>query len=301
MTKDNREQIEVPVLSPYTEKQYGLLDFKHMEEEISSYDMLIPRAYDISKVYTPHGEQKTVLQHWLAHDGSLIKEKDIFLLMKLVKEKFPDIYPYMKEFMNNKYFYGYNMFIMKRNLFHEMCKFEFEVFEDMERFVDFATYNEQESRIFGFMGEILSSSFFYYLIKSRKELKIRKCPILYFDDTDVLSQIQPLKSYLPIVVNANDIPGYLFYPLLKSIITKKSADQKFDIIVINNHFSSFFKKYYEDLCQDDIQLRFINLAAYARRLDYPTWKISDNYLYALLPWYSHIIRVANMDVMPFQY
>lgn len=284
LTKDHRNQIEVPVLSRYTEEQYGLLDFNHMKEKISSYDVLIPKAYDISKVYTPHGEQKTVLQHWLAHDGSLIKKKDIFLLMKLVKEKFPDIYPYMNEFMNNKYFYGYNMFIMKRSLFHEMCNFEFSIFEDMEQFIDFATYNEQESRIFGFMGEILSSSFFYYLYKSRKELRIKECQILYFDDTDALSEILPVEFHIPVVVNANDIPGYLFYPLVKSIISHKKNDQKFDIIVIHNHFSDFFKKYYIDLCQDDIKFRFINFKAYARRLNYPTWKISDNYLFALLPW-----------------
>lgn len=290
LTKDHRNQIEVPVLSPYTEKQYGLLDFDHMKEEISSYDVLIPKAYDISKVYTPHGEQKTVLQHWLAHDGALIKKKDIFLLMKLVQEKFPDIYPYMKEFMNNKYFYGYNMFIMKRNLFHEMCNFEFTVFEEMEQYIDYATYNEQESRIFGFMGEILSSSFFYYLAKSRKELKIRECQILYFDDTDVLNSIQPVKSRIPIVVNANDIPGYLLYPLVESIISHKSVGQKFEMIVINNHFNDFFKKYYADLYPDDITFRFINLTAYARRLNYPTWKISDNYLFALLPWI-----LANFD------
>ena len=290
LTKDHRDQIEVPVLSPYTEKKYGLLDFDHMKKEITSYDLLIPKAYDISKVYTPHGEQKTVLQHWLAHDGALIKKKDIFLLMKLVQNKFHDIYPNMKEFMNNKYFNGYSMFIMKKNLFHEMCNFEFTVFEDMEKNIDFATYNEQESRIFGFMGEILSSSFFYYIAKSRKKLKIKECQILYFDDTDALNQIQPIESRIPVVVNANDIPGYLLYPLVNSIISHKDKNQKFDVIVINNHFSEFFKKYYTEICPNDINFRFISLEAYARRLDYPTWNIPKNHLFALLPWI-----LANYD------
>lgn len=287
LTKDNRKQIFVDVLSQYTAEEYGLLDREQMKKEICSYDMLIPRAYDISKVYTPNGLKKTVLQHWFAHDGALIKEKDLKLLIHLVQENYPEIYPYMMKFLNDKYFYGYNMFIMRQRLFHAMCEFEFSVLEHMEKFIDYTTYNEQEYRIFGFMGEILSSAYIYYLMNSKKNIKVKQCPILYFDDTDKLSPLIPIKECTPIVINSIGIPAYLLYPLFNSLIEHVSKNLKLDIIVLIDEFSEFFKKYFESMLKEDCnaQIRFINLKKSIKRLDPPIYnKKLDLYFPIFLPW-----------------
>lgn len=287
LTKDNRQQIAVDVLSQYTAEKYGLLDSEQMEKEICFYDMLIPKAYDISKVYTPKGSKKTVLQHWLAHDGALIQEKDLKLLIQLVKSNFPNIYPYMMKFLNDKYFYGYNMFIMRRKLFHEMCKFEFTILENMENFIDYSTYNEQEYRIFGFMGEILSSTFLYYLINNKKDIKVKQCPILYFDDTDQISPLTPITGYIPVVINSIGIPSYLLYPLFYTLIVHCSRNHMLDIIVITDEFSNFFKDYFKEMVEKKCtsQVRFINLEKNIKRLDLQLYnKKMVPYFSIFLPW-----------------
>ena len=115
-TPDNRKQVLIPVLNPYTEEKYGLLDKEKIEEVVEDNDILVANAQDLSKVNTPFGPQRTTLEHWQAHDMALINVKDLESLFQIVKEDYPEIYRDMKEYLDTKFFYGFNTFVFRRDL-----------------------------------------------------------------------------------------------------------------------------------------------------------------------------------------
>lgn len=104
------------------------------------------------------------------------------LIRKVIASDFPDILPYYnKTLLSNKLFYA-NMIIMKRELFQSYCRFLFSSLEKYNSILLQEGYylNTEEksiSRISGYMGELLTSSFVsYYIANNQTE---RKYKLLY--------------------------------------------------------------------------------------------------------------------------
>ena len=250
-TPDFRKQIYALSLTPETEEKYGLLDEEQMRRVIEANDIIVCTAQDLSKVNTPFGPQKTTLKHWTAHDMALINIDDLKELFQIVKSDYPQIYKSMNEYLHGKYFYGFNTFIMRRDLFLEMCAFEFDVLEKLERRVDISQYNQQLSRIYGFMGEILFSSFVYYIQKTRQEIRIKECPIVYFDETDPIQNLSPeLETKTPIVLDLENKPPFLLHPLIYTFLQHVNQQTKYEVIILGEKVSNFYKKYYSNLFKE---------------------------------------------------
>ena len=49
----------------------------------------------------------------------------------------------------------FNMFIMKRQYFDEYCEWLFDILFELEKRLDISQYNENDSRVFGFVSERL--------------------------------------------------------------------------------------------------------------------------------------------------
>lgn len=268
-TPDNRKQVLVKVLTPETEKKYGLLDKEQMQKVIESNDILVANAQDLSKVNTPYGPQKSTLEHWKAHDMALINYKDFLKLAEIVKEKYPEIFIYMNKYMNGKYFYGFNTFVMRRDLFCEMCEFEFDVLSELEKAVDISNYNQQLSRIYGFMGEILFSTFVYYVQQTRKNINIKECQMLYFDKTDPIENIQPqFNESINVVFDVSQVPAFLLYPSLITFLKNISTENNYEIIVLTKKVHKYYATYFKSLIE-----KYSNVKIIFKDVDF-----FDNYL-----------------------
>lgn len=285
-TPDNRKQVLVPVLNPYTEKKYGLLDKEKIQEVVENNDILVANAQDLSKVNTPFGPQKTTFEHWKAHDMALINIKDLELLFQIVKEDYPEIYRDMKEYLNTKFFYGFNTFVLRRDLFGEMCSFEFAVLSKLEKKVDISQYNQQLSRIYGFMGEILFSSFVYHIKKTRSDIKIKECQMLYFDKTDPIKILRPQsQTDYTYVFDGTGVPEFLLFPVLSSFLKNMNSHVKYEVVLIFNHVSSFYRSFYSSMF-----LKYDNITSQLYNVDYFSDEIKEQYgnvtFYpsSFLPW-----------------
>lgn len=249
-TPDNRKQVFIPVLCPQTEEKYGLLDKAQIKDIVLQNDIIVAKAQDLSKVNTPFGPQKTVLQHWIAHDQALISVKDLKKMFDIVKRGYPYIYKYMQSYLNGKYFYGFNTFVLRADLFRSMCEFEFDVLEKLEKEVDLSQYNQQLSRIYGFMGEILFSSYIYYLKKTQQTIRLKECQMLYFDQTDPYTDIIPntTESY-KIVIDSEDVPIFLIDPLVTTLLKNISKDKQYELIVLMKTKNTFYEGYYSRIIE----------------------------------------------------
>ena len=283
---DFRKQVLVRVLTPKTEEKYGLLDKDSMVKKIAENDVLVANAQDLSKVYTPFGPQPTTLKHWQAHDMALINVEDLKKLFHIVRENYPDIYNDMREYMNGKYFYGFNTFVMKRNIFRDMCAFEFDVLEKLEKKVDISQYNQQLSRIYGFMGEILFSSYVYHIKKRNNGLRLRECQMLYFDKTDPIDPLnmQSVNS-VKVLWDITNAPEFMLYPSLKTCFKHLSDEKKYEIVILTREMSPYFRQYFLDYIKQysNITLKFLDVSFFEAEIEEKYGKIRIP-IPLMLPW-----------------
>lgn len=174
-------------------KRFGLEDEEQMRSVIEANDIVVGEEQDISRLYTPRGNQRTAYKHWTAHDRDLIQVTDLEKMLRILNEIAPEIGADAVEYLHKGTFLGFNCFVMRRELFQQMCSVEFEVLQRLESEVDLSDYNQQLSRIYGFMAEIIFSAYIYHIEKSGK-YRVKRVPLVYFNYTDALPVYQTLNK-----------------------------------------------------------------------------------------------------------
>lgn len=103
--------------------------------------------------------------------------EDFFVLCRVILKLYPEYEPTLRQhfFCSNKWI-AYNMMFCKKDLFDKYAEWLFTILAEVERNAKVSGYSYQ-SRIFGFMGEILTPLFFLHNCK-----KIKYQPILYVND-----------------------------------------------------------------------------------------------------------------------
>ena len=137
-----RNQVEAGFLDSFNMDRFGLEDASEMSSVIEQYDCVVGLLEDVSGLSTPKGKQKTVYKHWAAHDRDLINVNDLDQMIKIVDEFYPEYSDDLHLYLEDKWFLGYNCFVMKKDLFNKMCHFEFDVLSRLEALVDLSHYNQ---------------------------------------------------------------------------------------------------------------------------------------------------------------
>lgn len=296
LSSDHRKQVIVESLDDYTKDRYYLEKADEMRQLIERYDVVATEEQDLSRVYTPHGTKRSVYEHFAAHDRDLINVEDMDAMLDIVKELYPQYYSDLKEYIGRRFFRGFNCFVMKKDLFFEMCEYEFSVLEELEKRVDLSTYDLMRTRIYGFMAEILYSGFVYHLKKARNA-KIYDAQMLFFLDTEKNEEIIPVNNSIPVVVNMINAPSFMFEVTSRSMLGSLSQNKHYDLLVLHNGFNKFFKKHFQQLFSQhaNIDVRFIDWGKIQRALS-DVYDAPLHYPKTLLPWIlDHYSKAIVLD------
>ena len=169
------------VLDKKEQKKYSLLNKSKIKREISKYDIITSVTYPVSNLnWSPRPRNEREV--WTNHPDIMIFEPDIDLLISVVDELFPVYSETINEEINGTSHRGYNCFIMKKELFNQMCEFIFGVLFEVEKRIDYSHYAGKSLRVFGYMGEILYNTFIRWAI-SQGNLKVKETQIILFKRT----------------------------------------------------------------------------------------------------------------------
>ena len=265
-----RDQIEANAIDEDNKKIFGLEDEKQMREAIESNDLVIGELQKVSKLYTPHGNKNTAYEHWTAHDRALIMTKDLEAMLDILDDVSPKVGKAAREYLNGPTFLGFNCFVAKKELFDELCEIEFKVLERLEKKVDLSKYCTQLTRIYGFMGEIISSSYFYYVEKSG-DYKVKHVPLVYFNYTDPIKDIEPLKSdkgeVIPVLFNAADNAPDKFAVIWRSFLDNVEKKYIYDAILLVDKMPAVLARIYQEMAgeYENVNLRIIDIDVYRQR------------------------------------
>ncbi|WP_312518570.1 DUF4422 domain-containing protein [Anaerospora sp.] len=134
-----------------------------LEEYLNKHDIIVP----IPVKFEVSLEEHYCMAH-ISDDWNVMK--------KAVSKLFPEYSSSMKACFAEKWFYPYNMFIMRRALFEEYMSWLFLILDEVERNITIDK-DPYQARVFGFLSERLFNLFVYH-----KHLKKKEIPIVFIDE-----------------------------------------------------------------------------------------------------------------------
>ena len=80
---------------------------------------------------------------------------DLDTTREIISEKYPGYLRAYDAYMKRTIGHRFNMFIMKKEKFNDYCSWLFDILFELEKRLDISQYNQNDSRVFGFVSERL--------------------------------------------------------------------------------------------------------------------------------------------------
>ena len=153
-------------------KKAVILNRKDYEKLLQEYDVILPvkRNYYIETVRS---------QYEHAHN-----KRDLDEAEKIVSELYPEYSEAFAKVMSRTRLYILNMFVMKKTLFDEYCRWLFSILFELEKRIDISSYNEYEARVFGFISERL-----FNVWLEKQQLKVKEVLIVNLEKVNWVRKI----------------------------------------------------------------------------------------------------------------
>lgn len=136
---------------------------KDIETLCYNYDIISSPVWNIHPIGLPNKLMTNYEFYNKEHFG-----KDLDLIIDIIKNKYPNIYPYALRSLYSKECFFANMLIMNKKYFNEYCNWVFDILFEAEKRIDISNYDSYQYRIWGFLAERLSNCFIEY-VKARDE------------------------------------------------------------------------------------------------------------------------------------
>ena len=257
---DNWQIINEKRKTPSVCKKYGFDNSEQMAKFIEKSDVVIPFPVDLEKVGS-----NSVFEQW-NNDGIKLKKNELKKLLECIEKVAPEMLSYAQEYLNGSECYICNMFIMKKELFHEYAEFLFKVLDQFESNWDFKNYNVESLRTPGHFGERLLGIFITYLKHKRRDLKIKNAHIIVFEKNEKNTPLLPAfsKNVIPIVVSSSDFFAKFLYTMLLSLKQHSTQNFNYDIVVLTTSMSNRSKYLLQKLFfqNQNFSIRFYNPEAF---------------------------------------
>ena len=104
-------------------------------------------------------------------------------MIALIKELQPQFYPAALEYLNGNLYRGYNCYVLKKDLFFQLCEFQFSILFEIEKTLDTTGYDETLLRTPAYLGEILYGIFMFY-IEKQGNYSIKEQQLIFFNHTE---------------------------------------------------------------------------------------------------------------------
>lgn len=155
------------------DKFENILNYDELNNILEKTDVLLPR------------KRHYVIENLYDHYAHTMYIEPLEITGNIINEKYPEYSEYFEKLHKRTSAHMFNMFVMKKEIFNEYCKWLFDILFELESRVDSSKYNEFHARFYGRISELLLDVYiqknnipykevgFIYMEKINKIVKIR--------------------------------------------------------------------------------------------------------------------------------
>lgn len=173
-------RVERDVSLPLLDK----LGYKHFAELIQQYDLIAPKS---ENMYVP------VREHYA--NAPFHHRKDMELMEQIVRERHPEMGEALETYLSGTVCYFGNIYIMRREIFHDYCSWLFPILEEFDRRAETSDYSPQEQRVDGYLAERLLGIYVTFWCSELKRLNLPR--VHFIKDAAERSKKQIINFLLP--------------------------------------------------------------------------------------------------------
>lgn len=219
-------------------KKYNLND-DCIRNLVETYDIVLSEEKNVAKM--PDRNASVYEQY---KNGRSLNIRDLDLVRDIIAAKHPDYLDTFDEVMKGRKTCLCNMYIMKKELFHEYMSWLFDILFEFEKKADMSEYTVEGYRTPGHLAERLLTVFCWYMEK-KKNLRVKRLQTVIFLKTDQKMTLAQAKKTAPafdannvaIAVAANDYFIPYCATFLKSMAEHSDSDKNYDILLLSQDVS----------------------------------------------------------------
>lgn len=219
-------------------KKYNLND-DCIRNLVETYDLVLSEEKNVAKM--PDRNASVYEQY---KNGRSLNIRDLDLVRDIIGAKHPDYLYTFDEVMKGRKTCLCNMYIMKKELFHEYMSWLFDILFEFEKKADMSEYTVEGYRTPGHLAERLLTVFCWYMEK-KKNLRVKRLQTVICLKTDQKMTLAQAKKTAPafdannvaIAVAANDYFIPYCATFLKSMAEHSNSDKNYDILLLSQDVS----------------------------------------------------------------
>ena len=241
-------------------KDIGFTD-DFIKESMEDCDVLAFKPLDLRKDL-PNSMPKNLTPRTNYGYYSVLDIADFDKAVEIIKQKYPEFKSITDEYINGHIMYGYNIFIMKKEIFFDYTKWLFDILKEMEKYIDWNNKNIDGYRCLANIAEQLYGIYIYKLINDKK-YKVKQKELSLLLEAPVKAEIYPAfaSDNIPIVFSSDE--NYIPYLVttIQSVVSNSSSKNNYDIIVLETNISEAYKKQIIECFKSykNISIRFYNI------------------------------------------
>ena len=249
------------VLFPYVttdviQKKLGYTQ-ENIEKKIAGYDIIYTEPWNTNSVQLPN--------LWKQYDavGHLYR-KDLDIMMDVINDLYPEYASTAMEHMDGSILFPCNMYVMRKEVFFDYCKWIFSIMEEVEKRLDMKNYCVESVRVTGHLAERL---FGIYIMHHRKtnDYRVKVVQRVCFNDTEPCEIVTPPKkeNVVPVVLICDDKFAMYAAVTLKSILLHADKNRYYDIVFMFSNLSEKNRDVLRQIAAEykNAQLRFRKISS----------------------------------------
>lgn len=224
---------------------------------------------DSEKIYACLGENDllypyypvgiTVYNHYKISPYHRIEDLD--LVLAIIKEKYPDYYPYAQSYIGGKEQIFCNMFVMRKEIFFEYCEWMFDILGAFDKRRDYRSLSHEEARFF--VSERLTGIFIHR--KLAEGAKARPLALTLLDHPYIQNPAPAFSgNNIPVIFSTDDLYLPILGVALQSLVAASHPENNYDILVLHQGLYKYNREALAEVVRGrkNFSLRFIDVRPY---------------------------------------
>lgn len=124
-------------------KKQQILTVSEWETLLAKYSVVVP------------DKRRYYIESNRSHYNHAHHREGLDMTEKIIREIYPDYVSSFEKVMSRTWAHMFNMFVMRQNLYNQYCQWVFDILFELEKRLDISAYDVYESRVYGFLSELL--------------------------------------------------------------------------------------------------------------------------------------------------